>query len=73
MTETIYGHRADGSAVTKEYAERNVSSWMSECVSFSEIGLSVAQMTADMIGQSGMINSMDTLKAEAARLKSQLN
>lgn len=73
MTETIYGHRADGTAVNKSYAEKNVSSWFRECVSFTETGQAVANMTLDMLGQSGMINSMADLKAEAARLKSQMN
>ena len=72
MTQTIYGHRADGSAVNKSYAEKNVSSWFKECVSFTAIGQDVAQVTLAMLGQSGMINSMESLKSEAARLKSQL-
>ena len=73
MTDVVYGYRQDGTAINKSYAEKNVSSWFKECVSFTETGQTVAQMTADMIGQSGMINSMDTLKAEAARLKGQMN
>lgn len=73
MTDVVYGYRQDGSAVTREYAEKNVSSWFKECVSFTETGQTVAQMTADMLGQSGQINSMESLKSEAARLKGQLN
>jgi len=72
MTETIYGHRADGTAVTRQYVEKNISSWFKECTSFTATGLEVAQMTADMLGTSGEINSMASLKSEAARLKSQL-
>jgi hypothetical protein len=72
MTDVVYGYRADNSAVTREYAERNMSSWFRECVSFTETGQAVANMTAELLGQSGMINSMDNLKSEAARLKSQL-
>jgi len=72
MKNEVYGYRQDGSAINKSYAEKNVSSWISEAVSFTEIGMSVAQMTLDMLKSSGEINSMDTLKSEAQRLKSQL-
>lgn len=72
MTDVVYGYRADGSAVTRQYVEKNISSWFRECTSFTETGQAVAAMTADMLGQSGMINSMDNLKSEAARLKAQL-
>lgn len=48
MTETIYGHRADGTAISREYAEKNLNTWYQEAATLSELGDMVVQLMQSM-------------------------
>jgi hypothetical protein len=73
MTETIYGHRADGTAISREYAEKNINTWYSEAETFSELGDMVYQlqqsMTMSNCPEDMRITSESDFQAEVKRGK----
>ncbi len=73
MTEQIYGYRKDGTAISREYAEKNLNTWYSEAETFSELGDMVYQlqqsMTMSNCPEDMRITSESDFQAEVKRGK----